>query len=75
MNKSIIFPKLHKLSNALSRIVSVRCVTFKRGIIRNAFKITPCLQISYNGYGIWDGFAIELHWLNLGVGVRFFNAR
>ena len=50
-----------------------RKIQFKVGSYVNCFKITPCLQITYCGYGIENGFAIELTWLKWGIGCRFYN--
>ena len=47
-------------------------IKLKFGKYVNCFKITPCLQITYNGYGIPQGFAIELTWLMWGIGIRFY---
>lgn len=46
---------------------------FKAGSYVNCFKITPCLQITYSGYDLPEGFAIELTWGKWGIGVRIFN--
>ena len=60
-----------------ARLVSVSLVKlqFKAGAYVNCFKITPCLQITYSGYGLDDGFAIEATWGKWGLGVRFYNER
>ena len=47
--------------------------TFKTGSYKNAFSITPFLQITYCAYYPIkkEGFAIELGWGKWAVGVKF----
>lgn len=46
---------------------------FKIGSYKNCFKVTPCFQITYCGYGIEPGFAIELTWFIYGIGLRIWS--
>lgn len=46
-------------------------VQFKAAAYVNCFKIIPTIQITYSGYRLETGFAIEFTWGKWGIGWRF----
>ena len=50
-------------------------VKFKAAAYVNCFKIIPTIQITYSGYKLETGFAIEFTWGKWGIGWRFYNER
>ena len=50
-------------------------VKYKAGTYVNCFHIIPAVQITYSGYKIETGFAIEFAWGKWGIGWRFYNKR
>ena len=50
-------------------------VQFKAAAYVNCFKIIPTIQITYSGYKIETGFAIEFTRGKWGIGWRFYNER
>lgn len=48
-------------------------VQFKAAAYVNCFNIIPTIKITYSGYRIETGFAIEFSWGKWSIGWRFYN--